>query len=249
MPTGPSVFDANDKLRPDAAAPALPPLPDRQFALLDTPTPDPNGATAEVTPTVVPTMVPAKPLRVVIQAGHWQNSELPYQLSQFSNDGAFVGGVAEWILNLHVANLAADLLRNRGYDVRVVPATVPIGCQADVFVALHADADTDPYVQGYKAAYPRDINNPVNRRLLADMYIEYGVATGLDRSYAITLNMSGYYAFNNRTQPYAVDPSTPMLILEMGYISNDYDRQFLSTQQNVAALGVANGVDRFLQGK
>jgi len=249
MPTGPNAFDANGKLRPDAAAPTLSPVPERQFALRDTPTPDPSGFTAEVTPTVVPTMVPAKPLRVVIQAGHWLNSELPYQLSQFSDDGAYAGGVAEWKLNLHVATLAAGLLRTRGYDVRIVPATVPIDCRADVFVALHADADSDPNVYGYKAAYPRDINNPVNRRLLADMYIEYGVATGLDRNYSISLNMSGYYAFYNQRQPYAVDPRTPMLILEMGYISNDSDRQFLSTNQDVAALGVANGVDRFLQGK
>ncbi len=239
MPTGPSAFDANANVLPDATAPALPPVPDRQFALLD----------ASATPTVVPTPAPVTPKRVVIQAGHWKRSELPYQLYQFSSNGAYVGGVAEWKLNLHVATLAADMLRARGYDVRIVPATIPIGCQADAFVALHADADSDPYTQGYKAAYPRDINNPVNRHLLADMYIEYGAATGLDRNYNITLNMSGYYAFYNNHQPYAVDPSTPMLILEMGYISNYSEREFLSTYQSVAALGVANGVDRFLQGR
>ena len=250
MPTGPSAFDGNGNLLANVTAPVLLPAPPRQFAPLDTPTPDPSGAPAsDATPTVVPTLAPTQPKRVVIQAGHWLSNDMPYQISQFSGDGAYVGGVAEWVLNLHVATLAARLLRARGYDVRIVPATVPIGCQADVFVALHADADTDPSALGYKAAYPRYINNPANRRLLADMYIEYGVATGLTRDNTISLNMSGYYAFYNQNQPYAVDPSTPMIILEMGFISNDYERQYLSTNQSIAALGVANGVDRFLQGK
>ncbi len=250
IPSDPSAFDANGKLLTGAAAPLLPPAPPRQFAPLDTPTPDRSGAAAsDATPTAVATPAPVRPKRVVIQAGHWLRGDMPYQISQFSDDGAYVGGVAEWVLNLHVATLAADLLRARGYDVRIVPATVPIGCQADAFVALHADADSDPSTLGYKAAYPRYINNPANRRLLADMYIEYGAATGFTRNPSITLNMSGYYAFDNQKQPYAVDPSTPMLILEMGYISNDYERQFLSTNQSIAAMGVANGVDRFLQGK
>ncbi len=250
MPSEPSAFDASGKLLADAAAPVLPPPPPRQFAALDTPTPDPSGAAAsDATPTVVPTYMPAKPKRVVLQAGHWLRSEMPYQISQFSDDGAYSGGVAEWVLNLHVASLAADLLRARGYDVRVVPATVPVGCQADAFVAIHADADSDTSALGYKAAYPRYINNPANRRLLADMYIEYGAATGFTRNPTITLNMSGYYAFDNQKQPYAVDPSTPMIILEMGYISNDYERQYLATNQSIAAQGIANGVDRFLQGK
>ncbi len=250
MPTDPSAFDANGKMLAGATAPRLPPPPPRQFAPLDTPTPDPSGAPAsDATPTVVPTLAPTQPKRVVIQAGHWLSADMPYQISQFSDDGAYVGGVAEWVLNLHVANLAADLLRARGYDVRIVPATVPIGCKADAFVALHADEDTDTSALGFKAAYPRYINNPTNRRLLADMYIEYGTATGLTRNYSISLNMSGYYAFYNQSQPYAVDPCTPMIILEMGFISNDYERQYLSTNQSIAAMGIANGVDRFVQGK
>jgi N-acetylmuramoyl-L-alanine amidase len=174
---------------------------------------------------------------------------MPYQLAQFRNDGAYYAGIAEWQLNLDIANRAAALLRTRGYAVRVVPATVPIGCQADAFIALHADGDTSTAVHGYKAAYPHYVNNPANRRFLADLYIEYGAATGLARDYAITRNMSGYYAFYSRRQPYSVDPSTPMLILEMGYLSNPSDRQSLSARANVAARGVANGIDRFLQGK
>lgn len=250
MPSGPSAFDANSGLLPDATSPSLPPPPVRQFAVIETPTAIPNAPPqGDATPTMVAAPTPSTPRRVVIQAGHWQNSDLPWQLAQFDGDGGYANGIAEWKLNLHVATIAADLLRARGYDVRIVPATVPIGCTADAFVALHADADTDPYANGFKAAYPRYINNPANRRFLADMYIEYGTATGLARNTAITLNMSGYYAFYNDTQPYGVNPSTPMLLLEMGYISNYGDAQFLSTQQATAALGVANGVDRFLHGK
>lgn len=250
MPSGPSAFTSDGKLRPKAAAPALAPVPDGQFVPFVTPTPNPNAtAVPYVAPTAVPTLAPATPRRVVIQAGHWLSSQMPYQLSEFRNDGAYAGGIAEWQVNLDIANRAANLLRARGYDVRVVPATVPIGCQADAFVALHADGDSDPTVHGFKAAYPHYINNPANRRFLADLYIEYGAATGLTRDYAITRNMSGYYAFYARRQPYAVDPRTPMLILEMGYLSNPSDRQFMTAHDDLAALGVANGIDRYLQGK
>jgi N-acetylmuramoyl-L-alanine amidase len=250
MPTSPSAFAANGKLLPNATAPHLPPAPASQFVPLVTSTPNPRAtATPYASPTAVPTLAPATPRSVVIQAGHWQSSKMPYQLAEFRNDGAFAGGVAEWQLNLDVANRAAALLRARGYDVQVIPATVPIGCQADAFIALHADGDPSASAHGYKAAYPHYINNPINRRFLADLYIEYGAATSLARDYAITRNMSGYYAFYARRQPYAVDARTPMLILEMGYLSNLSDRQFLTARADVAALGVANGIDRFLQGK
>ncbi len=250
MPISPSAFAANGKLLPNVVAPKLPPAPAGQFVPLATTTPNPHATTTPyASPTTVPTLAPATPRRVVIQAGHWQSSKMPYQLAEFRSDGAYDAGVAEWQVNLDVANRAANLLRVRGYDVRVVPATVPIGCQADAFIALHADGDASTTAHGYKAAYPHFINNPVNRRFLADLYIEYGAATGLSRDYAITRNMSGYYAFYARRQPYAVDARTPMLILEMGYLSNPNDRQFLATRADVAALGVANGIDRFLQGK
>jgi N-acetylmuramoyl-L-alanine amidase len=251
MPSGPSAFTTAGKLKASATAPKLPPPPAGQFSAPYYQA----GASTTATPrpyinsTPVPTLVPATPRRVVIQAGHWQNSNLPYQLSEFRGDGTYAAGKYEWQVNLDVANRAASILRGRGYAVAVVPATVPIDCQADAFVALHADGDSSASVRGFKSAYPQYINNPLNRRFLADMYIEYGSATGLARSYSITRNMTGYYAFYNRRQPYAADPSTPMLILEMGYMSNATDRRLLFNQPGTVALGVANGIDRFLQGK
>ncbi len=246
MPGPPSGFSPDGKLLPTTAAPALPPPPDGQFTL---PAGVPTPATPSFAPTAVPTPVPQTPRTVVLQAGHWQNKDLPWQLAQFRSDGTYAAGRAEWQVNLDVATRAATILRGRGYDVRVLPATVPIGCRADVFVALHADGDSSATAHGFKAAYPRYINDPANRRLLADFYIEYPSATALSRSYAITRNMSGYYAFYARRNPYAVDASTPMLILEMGYMTNPTDRALLYNQPDRPALGVANAVDRFLQGK
>lgn len=251
MPSGPSAFTAAGKLKSSATAPSLPPSPAGQFTA---PAYQVNPATTAtprpyINSTPVPTIVPATPRRVVIQAGHWQNSNLPYQLAEFRNDGTYAAGKYEWQVNLDIANRAAAILRGRGYDVAVVPATVPINCQADAFVALHADGDASASVHGFKAAYPQYINNPVNRRFLADMYIEYGSATSLARSYSITRNMTGYYAFYNRRQPYAANPSTPMLILEMGYMTSANDRKLLFNQPATAAWGIANGIDRFLQGK
>lgn len=247
MPGGPSAF-VNGKLKPDAVAPALPPVPTGQFAPFFAPTPG-TTPTAYASPTVVPTVVPMLPKRVVIQAGHWQADKMPEQLSQFRSGGTYYAGKAEWQVNLDIANRTASLLRGRGYAVRIVPATVPINCLADAFISIHADGDASTSARGFKVAYAHYVNNPLNRRLLADVYIEYAAASGLPRSSNITRNMTGYYSFTARRQPYSVAPSTPMLIIELAYLTNAADRQFLLTRPDSLALGVANGIDRFLQGK
>lgn len=244
MPYGPSAF-ANGGLRPDALPPALAAQPAGQW-----PATSFNGQ-----PYVVPTRVPAfgtahQPKRVVLQSGHWQVANLPDELEELRDStGTSAAGRTEAQLNLDVARRTAALLTTRGYVVQIVPATVPIDCQADVFVAIHADGSTATSKRGFKIARPRYVDNPVNRRLLADLYIEYGTATSLPRSDTLTRNMTGYYAFSARRYQHAVNPRVPMAIVEMGYMTNATDRRVLFNTPDLAAVGIANGIDRFLQGK
>ncbi len=245
LPYGPSAFQANGSFRPDAAAPSLAPQPSGQF-----PATTASGTPYPVPSRVVPLASTQQPKRVVLQAGHWLASALPDELKDLrDNSGAYAAGRSEWQINLDVARRTAALLTQRGYQVQIVPATVPIDCQADLFVALHADGSESAATSGFKIARPRYIDNAENRRLLADLYIEYGSATRLGRSDNLTRNMSGYYAFYTRRVRHAVNPRVPMAIVEMGYMTSPNDRRLLYNNPDVAAYGLANGIDRFLRGK
>lgn len=191
----------------------------------------------------------ATPKSVVLQAGHWQVAELPDELAFFrDNYGGYAAGQQEWQINLAIANRAAAILQQRGYSTTVIGATVPPACQADAFVALHADMGDGAGMRGYKAA--RAVNAaPTGLSLLRALYIEYGATTALPRQPLITYNMSDYYAFNTTRFQHSISPTTPAVVLEMGYMSNARDRSILYNTPDVAALGVANGIDRFLQGQ
>src|ERR687887_139923 len=70
------------------------------------------------------------------QVGHWHIDELPDELRRLTGQtGTSWGGVAEWQVNLDVANRVAAILRGRGYVVDVLPTSIPPSYLADVFLA------------------------------------------------------------------------------------------------------------------
>ncbi len=186
--------------------------------------------------------------RIGLQVGHWRTHELPDELARLRTaTGGSGGGVREVDLNLTVAQRTAEQLRARGYTVDVLPATVPPAYRADVFLAIHADAVTSPGPRGFKLARARASALPVtDDRLVAIMREEYGRATGLPWSPAITRNMTGYYAFSFRRYDHAVASTTPAVILEMGFMTNASDLRFLLGRTDVVADGIARGILRFL---
>jgi N-acetylmuramoyl-L-alanine amidase len=58
--------------------------------------------------------------------------------------------------------------------------------------------------------------------------------------------MRGYYAFNYRRYAHAVAKITPATIVEMGFLTNPDDRALLTTSPDLAAIGIANGIVRYL---
>lgn len=190
--------------------------------------------------------VPPGPRRVGLQAGHWQTEQVPEELRRLeSSTGSSWNGLPEWQLNFQVANRAAGVLRTHGYEVDVLPTTVLPGYLADVFLALHADGDSDGLARGYKAAHSSR-RGPYEDRLVDVIMEEYGRATSLPVDPKVTRNMLGYYAFSWRRYEYAVAPHTPAAILEMGFLTSAADRALLLGRQDLVAAGVANGVLRFL---
>jgi len=190
------------------------------------------------------------PKRVGLQVGHWRNEDVPDELRQLqaSGGGATGGGYSEVQINYDLATRTAALLRERGVEVDVLPATVPIDYQADAFVAIHADGDARGVVRGFKVARSPLSQIPTyDEALVGWLNAEYARATDLPRDdLHISRRMLYYYAFNNRRYYHAIGTGTPAVIIETGFVTSAADRALLVGAPDRAAAGLAAGILGFL---
>ncbi|HEY3058364.1 MAG TPA: N-acetylmuramoyl-L-alanine amidase [Chloroflexota bacterium] len=186
--------------------------------------------------------------RIGLQAGHWLTDQVPAELGRLQG-GSNGGGKAEWQVNLDLAQRTAALLEADGFDVDVLPSTIPPRYQAHVFVALHADGDVSGAGRGFKIARPGFSSIPsVDDKLVETLNGIYEAATGLPRDDEhITLRMRYYYAFNSRRYCHAVATGVPQAIVEMGYLTSATDRQWLIGHPDRLARGLADGIAAFLR--
>jgi hypothetical protein len=190
---------------------------------------------------------PEGPPRVGLQVGHWKNDELPGELSKLiGNTGSSGGGKSEWEVNFVIAEKTAELLKEKGIQVDILPATVPVKYWADVFVSVHADGSLDRSVSGFKVAGPWRDWSGNSAKLVTNIDESYANATGLPKDYNISRNMKGYYAFSFWRYEHAVHPMTTSAILETGFLTNANDRKIIVSQPEVSAIGLANGVIKYL---
>lgn len=247
-------------LRTPQPAPAAPP-PEAVLAFPPTLTPSavpPTPTAIPPTATTAPPVATSAPdanatptprtgaVKVGIQIGHWKSNELPDELQRLrTSTGTAAGGVTELGVNLDIGQRVADLLRQRGIEVDVLPATVPPGYVADAFVAIHADGSPNTKARGFKLATPWR-TSPAAQHLLEAITATYYESTKLPRDGSITMNMRGYYAFSWRRHEHAVAKTTPSVIVEMGFLTNPSDRALLTKNQNTVAVGIANGIIRYL---
>jgi hypothetical protein len=189
---------------------------------------------------------PDVPVRVALQAGHWKAAEAPDEQSGLRTNGTRGGGKAEWEVNLAIARRAAALLEDAGYEVDVLPTTIPPGYWADVFVSIHADGNASTSASGYRAAAPRRDATGRADELAALLERSYGEATRLPYYPTITRRMTSYYAFNYRRYQHALHPMTVGAIIETGFLTNPRDRGIIVTAPDRAARGIADGIIRFL---
>lgn len=190
----------------------------------------------------------AQTWRVGLQVGHWRSNELPAELSRLrGSSGSYAAGVAEYRVNLEVAQRAAGYLRDAGVAVDILPATVPVNYRADAFVALHTDGSASARSSGFKVAtHWREWE--AGAALVAGLRAEYGAASGLAWDGGrITSGMRGYYAFSSGRFDHTIANTTPGAILEMGYLTNPTERRLMTQQPDRLGRGVANGVLRFLR--
>ncbi|MFA5925395.1 MAG: N-acetylmuramoyl-L-alanine amidase [Parcubacteria group bacterium] len=192
---------------------------------------------------------PASDIRIGLQAGHWKNGELPDELANLRQYGGGTsgGGKSEWEVNLAIAQNAAKILRDNGYTVDVLPATVPADYQADLFVAIHADGNADSSVSGFKVASPWNDPTGKGAELANDLEKIYGGATKLKVDPNVTRDMRGYYAFNYRRFEHSISPNTPAAIIETGFLTDPSDREIIADQPEKAASGIARAVETYLK--
>ena len=188
--------------------------------------------------------------RVGIQAGHWKIDQLPNELSSLQWDfGASAAGINEVDVNLDIAQRVAALLQKSGIATDVIPATVPTDYCANAFVAIHADGNDVSSVYGYKAA-PSSWDTDGKAEALSNTIVQdYGQVTNMHQNPTITDNMTQYYAFNYQKFNAAIDPNTPGVLIEAGFITNPTDRSMLVNQSQLLATGIANGILDYLNGK
>ncbi len=206
--------------------------------LTATPTPTLfSRALPRPSPTATPTPTPLPPL-VALLAGH----------SGGEDPGAVCpDGLREVDITTDVAAHARRILEARGYRVDILAEfdkrldPIKRDYAPHVFLAIHADSCVY-YASGYKVA--RAANSIIPReedRLVRCISSSYAAASQLPfHEGSITNDMKHYHGLMK------IHPHSPGAIIELGFMGSD--RAILVNQSDQLALGIANGIERFLQG-
>lgn len=186
------------------------------------------------------------PVRVGLQIGHLDAQLHPEEHASLRwNFGGHSAGIDEVDVNIAVAAELRELLEMAGVTVELLPASVPPHYSADAILSLHADSVEDPARSGYKSSHFEPVRNGRDELLKQHVDEVYLRGSGLrDDSLNTSGTMIGYYAFNPEFR-HSVNPRSPALLVEMGYISHPGDRAFLLEPARPAAL-LAEGVLEYL---
>ncbi len=185
----------------------------------------------------------SKTFSIGLQVGHWKNRELPDELKKIrENDGASSGNTKEWEINYEITTLTAKILAKENLHVEVLPATLPPGYKADMFVAIHADQNPKTTITGFKATGAW--NDVTGKASLISRILEkeYTQTTGMKKDFQITRAMKQYYAFNHQKFVHTIHPDTPGVIVETGFLTNVHDKRMLLNYPEIPARGLANGI-------
>jgi len=178
-------------------------------------------------------------IKVYIDQGH--NPTNP-------NSGAEGNGYREQDLVYTIGIQTADILRGRGFDVRVSrpTPTTQLGTSnasslaaraaganawgASIFISLHANASDNPSASGQEA-FVYSTSSPA-LALAENILYQLNLSTGL-RNRGVTARPNLYVL--RRT-------SMPATLIELGFITNKNDADLMANRPDLFAAGVSNGV-------
>jgi N-acetylmuramoyl-L-alanine amidase len=186
-------------------------------------------------------------IRVAIQAGHWKNDELPRELRHLIGvSGAEVQGIEEYEINKAVADALARRLARAGIQVDVLPATVPPGLRADLFLSIHSDWADRSKNHGWKVSPPAKPSK-ASQRLSDALAASFAAESAIRQDVAqISDNMYDYYAFNATKYRHSIDPLTPAAIVELGFMSNPAEFKRLRREPDWWAAILERGLRSYL---
>jgi N-acetylmuramoyl-L-alanine amidase len=173
----------------------------------------------------------AGPRRIGIISGH----------KGFDSGAVCDDGLTEAAINADLAEKLAANLQARGirteildeFDARLA------GYSATALISIHADSCqyVNDLATGFKISGSSFTDSS---GLSICMETAYGAATGLPyHANTITADMANYHAFHE------ISPSTPAIIIEVGFMY--LDRELLTTNTDPIVTGLINGITCFLE--
>jgi N-acetylmuramoyl-L-alanine amidase len=153
-------------------------------------------------------------------------------------------GLKEADINFAVAQIVVKNLRSQGYSVDLLDEFDPRldNYQAAALVSIHANTcqDWGEVVSGFLVAKAAARAEGGLDTLLSECIADqYGLITGLERRFNLTVDMTDYHTFRE------IHPFTPASIIELGFLLAD--REVLTTRQDDMGRAITEGILCFLQ--
>ncbi len=164
-------------------------------------------------------------------------------------------GVPEYKLNLDISLMLQETLENMGYQVimtrednetaisNMERACLANDAGADISVRIHANGSDDPSVNGALALVSSDDNPYVGY-----LYDEsYRLADNILNSYCECTGMRNLGVSTNDTMTGINWSEIPVMILEMGFMSNESDDNNMENDDYREKMveGIAKGIDKY----
>jgi N-acetylmuramoyl-L-alanine amidase len=203
---------------------------------------------------------------IVIDAGHQQTADTETEpvgpaateekaKATVGNTGVSTG-VAEYELNLEIAQKLSDELTGRGYTVKMIRTSNDVNISnatraeyannlmADAVIKIHSNGSTDDTATGVMTVCQTS-ENPYNAGIYSDCK---DLATDVLAGMLATTGAESDGIWETDSMSGINWSTVPVTIVEVGYITTASEEQLLVTDdyQTKIVKGIADGVDKFI---